>query len=111
MRLVCEHNYEVLITMHALLQVCVEGRDQEDHPFSFLKSVSFSGADQNTTCNNEPYTVLTGAGSALKLNLVFHSHYGEPPLSFDFDVIGGKHTQYLNYNILYIMSIPTFVND
>ncbi len=71
-------------------QVYVEGRDQEDHPFSFLKSVSFSGAGKSTTCDEEPYTVLTRAGAALKVNLVFHSHYSEPPLNLNFNVTGGE---------------------
>lgn len=28
---------------------------------------------------------------ALKINLVFHSHYNEPPLTFNFDVTGGNY--------------------
>ncbi len=70
----------------------MEGRDQEDHPFSFLKSVTFSGADPDIRCDQEPYTVLTRAGAALQVNIAFHSHYGEPPLMLKFDITGGEHT-------------------
>ncbi len=72
--------------------MCVEGRDQEDHPFSFLKSVTFSGAGpKDIRCDTEPYTVLTRAGAALQINVAFHSHYGEPPLMLKFDITGGEY--------------------
>ncbi len=79
------------VTLSAWFQVCVEGRDQEDHPFSFLKSVTFSGADPDIRCDQEPYTVLTRAGAALQVNIAFHSHYGEPPLMLKFDITEGEH--------------------
>ncbi|XP_064404500.1 NAD-dependent protein deacylase sirtuin-6-like [Halichondria panicea] len=80
-------------------EVCVEGRDQEDHPFSFLKSVTFSGAGPDIRCDQEPYTVLTRAGAALQVNIAFHSHYGEPPLMLKFDITGdGSVTVDLQYN-------------
>ncbi|XP_064404498.1 NAD-dependent protein deacylase sirtuin-6-like isoform X2 [Halichondria panicea] len=84
----------VVIKANHKHEVCVEGRDQEDHPFSFLKSVTFSGAGPDIRCDQEPYTVLTRAGAALQVNMAFHSHYGEPPLMLKFNVAGNIHTHF-----------------
>ena len=68
----------------------MEGRDQEDHPFSFLKSVTFSGAGPDLTCDKEPYTVMLSGGREVRIVLGFHSHYGEPPLELKLSLTGGE---------------------
>ena len=72
----------------------MEGRDPEDHPFSFLKSVSFSpgsGRGPTRSCDQEPYQIdMKGKSLETKINLVFHAHYEELPLTLPLKVTGGE---------------------
>ena len=72
----------------------MEGRDPEDHPFSFLKSVSFSpgsGHGPTRSCDQEPYQIdMKGKSLETKINLVFHAHYEELPLTLPLKVTEGE---------------------
>ena len=84
-------------TSHLLLcimcvchQVKVSGADQRGCPFSFVKEVTVSGGGRKVVCGEEPFVATVPcpseeggarASGGVAIEVVFHSHYGEPPLT------------------------------
>ena len=67
-----------------LFQVSVAGGDQLGNPFSFVKEVTVSGGGKKVRCCKEPFEATVGVakeGGGVAIEVVFHGHYGEPPLS------------------------------
>ena len=67
-----------------LFQVSVAGADHLGNPFSFVKEVTVSGGGKKVRCCEEPFEATVGVakeGGGVAIEVVFHGHYGEPPLS------------------------------
>lgn len=73
----------------------MEGKDAEGLPFAFIKRVEFKVEGQVVGKVNfsggKPFqfSVLSEAKKVVVM-LVFHSHYGEPPLDIPIDVTPGS---------------------
>ena len=66
------------------------GADQRGYPFSFVKEVAVSGGGRKVVCGVEPFEATVpcpspGGGARAEgcvvIEVLFHAHYGEPPLS------------------------------
>ena len=73
-----------------LSQVTVSGADKLGYPFSFLRKVTMTSGGTKIECRKEPFTATVphpsregGARKAVgvAIEVVFHAHYGEPPLT------------------------------
>ena len=71
------------------------GADQLGYPFSFLKEVTVTSGGRKTVCREEPFVATVPhpcqEGGAKKeggvvIEVVFHAHYGEPPITLPVNV-------------------------
>ena len=78
-----------------LSQVSVSGADQLGYPFSFLKKVTVTSGGRKTECCEEPFVATVprpsqegGAGKegGVVIEVEFHAHYGEPPITLPVNV-------------------------
>lgn len=77
------------------VQVGVAGADQFGYPFSFVKEVVVTGVEKKVLCREEPFVATVPCpsqeGGASKeggvvIEVVFHGHYGEPPMTLPVSV-------------------------
>ena len=74
------------------IKVLVEQVDAEGNPFSYLKSVTFGGV-VSKSCDPTKDLLecdVPAKGGEVKVQMVFHSHYGEPDLALSFPVKPGQ---------------------
>ena len=64
------------------------GADHLGYPFSFLKEVTVASAGRKTACREEPFvaTVPYPSQGGVVIEVVFHAHYGEPPMTLPVNV-------------------------
>jgi NAD-dependent SIR2 family protein deacetylase len=77
------------------VEVSVSGADQLGYPFSFLKKVTVTSGGRKTECCEEPFVASVprpsqegGAGKegCVVIEVEFHAHYGEPPITLPVNV-------------------------
>ena len=59
----------------------MSGADHLGYPFSFVKEVAVSGGGKKMECREEPFKARVGVAGGVAIDVMFHGHYGEPPLS------------------------------
>ena len=73
----------------------MSGADELGYPFSFLKEVTVVSGEKKTVCVKEPFVATvphpSQVGGAKKeggvcIEVVFHAHYGEPPMTLPVNV-------------------------
>ncbi len=66
--------------------------DVEGNPFSYLKSVTFGGVvSKSCDPTKDPLECdVPAEGGEVKVQMGFHSHYGEPDLALSFPVKPGQ---------------------
>lgn len=74
-------------------KVAVQGADAEGYPFSFLKEIQIQWSGKSFPLTKEPFELVVECGAEEKemgVTVVFHAHYGEPPVKEPLRITGGR---------------------